>query len=651
MCGITGFAGFSDGKLLRRMCHLLTHRGPDDAGFYETPNASLAMRRLAIIDLAGGHQPIANEDGTVWVVLNGEIYNYESLREDLIARGHTLKTRSDTETLVHLYEDYGVDFVAHLRGMFGIALWDERRNRLVLARDRIGEKPLYYAQARDGLLFGSEPKSVLAGLDRRTADSQAVCDFLATGYVAGARTFYDSMRKLPPGHLLVYEDGRISESRYWQLDCSDFEEMSFDRARDEIEEELERAVELCMKSDVEVAAFLSGGLDSSLLVALMRKLGLSVKTFSVGYGGQATGFNELNFARQVSEAVGTEHRELILDARSNIELLPKIIWHYDEPHGEPTSMLVYLLCRFVRDHVKVAVGGTGGDELFYGYPRHKGFRYLSLYRRLPRFVRKQIVERVVAGIPESTRGNRFAKRVRRFVSNSGNSMHAAYLGWVRLLSEPVHEALVSSGVRTAAEHALGDEFLRHWLLGDERRPPLGAAAQVDIQGYLPEYQLTYMDRMSMAASLEVRSPFCDYRLVERAVSVPPRHRLNGSTSKYVLKRIAERYLPNHIVHRRKVGFDSPIGQWLKTDLRQFLLDFLAPEQVAATGLLAPGAVQNLVHDHLSGKRDYSLLLWSVIALEAWYRMYIEDGVLELGDYGLNDLRGAERFRADRSMAA
>ena len=608
------------------------------------------MRRLAIIDLEGGHQPISNEDGTVWVVLNGEIYNYEALRQELLAKGHTLATRSDTETIVHLYEEYGLDFVSHLRGMFAIALWDVRRERLVLVRDRIGEKPLYYAPTRGGLAFGSELKCVLAAHEARRPDAQAVCDYLATGYVAGARTFYAGISKLAPGTRLVWERGTAKVDAYWQLDCAEVEPLSYAEAERAVEEELTRAVELCLKSDVEVAAFLSGGLDSSLLVALMKRQGVDVKTFSVGYGGQASGFNELGHARKVAAAVGTEHHELILDAASNIELLPKIIWHYDEPHGEPTSILVYLLCKFVRERVKVAVGGTGGDELFYGYPRHKGFQYLSYYQRLPAFVRKQIVERAVAAMPESTRGSRLAKRVRRFVSGADRPMSEAYREWVRLLPESVHAELIDERLRTAAEDHRGDAFLRRWLSAGDMAP-LAAAAQVDITGYLPEYQLAYMDRMSMATSLEVRSPFCDYKLVELAARLPAQHRLKNLTSKYVLKQIALQHLPKDIVMRKKVGFDSPIGQWLKVELKDFLLEFLSPENVARSGLLDPDAVTGLVTEHLAGRRDFSLLLWSLISLETWYRMYIEDRVLELGDYGLGDLRGAEGFATGRRSAA
>ncbi|MCC6630822.1 MAG: asparagine synthase (glutamine-hydrolyzing) [Gammaproteobacteria bacterium] len=642
MCGITGYAGFDDEPLLRQMCKRLFHRGPDEDGHYFAPGIGLAMRRLSIIDLKTGTQPIPNEDRTVWIVFNGEIYNYQDHRKFLVERGHRLATSSDTETIVHLYEEFGLDFVQHLRGMFGVAIWDTVKERLVLARDRIGEKPLFYAWQDGRLLFGSEIKSILPGLKTRTVDRQAVCDFLAAGYVAGERTFYKEIRRLPPGHLLIWEKGQISVRQYWRHDAATVQEISYNDARDRLRAELDEAVRLCLKSDVEVGAFLSGGIDSSLIVALMRRNEAKVQTFSVGYRGEAEGFNELSYAKRVADHLGTEHHELILDAQSSLELLPRIIGHYDEPHGEPTSVLVYLLCEFVQKRLKVALGGTGGDELFYGYPRHVGLRYLQYYRTIPRFLRKQVIERVLSGLPESTGGSRLAKRINRFISGADMPPGEAYLSWVSLLGGDVRSGLISDATRTGAADPMGEQFLRQRLLHDDRTDDVfSRVTALDLEGYLAEYQLAYMDRMSMAHSLEVRSPLCDYRLVEFATSLPPSYRLKGTRTKHILKDVASEWIPKDIIERRKVGFDSPIGQWFKSDLAGFLSAFLAPEQVQRSGLLDPGAVQKLVGDHLSGVKDYSLQLWSVIALEAWYRMYIEDGVIDSIDYPLAQLRGAE----------
>jgi asparagine synthase (glutamine-hydrolysing) len=646
MCGIAGFVGQGTEAGLRTMCRTLVHRGPDDEGFYYRPGIGLSMRRLSVIDLLTGRQPMSNEAGDVWVVFNGEIYNYEDLRADLMKRGHTLRTTSDTETIVHLYEDYGDDCVQHMRGMFAFALWDERRQRLLIARDRIGEKPIFYARSADGLLFGSEIKAILPALGARAIDPQAVCDYLAAGYVPGARTFYERVAKLPPGHRLVFERGRVTVSCYWRATSRGTgPPPTFAEASDGLASQLREAVRLCLKSDVEVGAFLSGGIDSSVLVALMRAQAAHVKTFSVGYRGVAAGFNEFSYAQRVAQLVGTEHRELVLEGRSSMELLPRILWHYDEPHGEPSSALVYLLSEFTQRHVKVAVGGTGGDEIFFGYPRHRGIRMLEWYHRVPRVVRQGLVERIVQRWPESTTGSRFAKRAKRFIAGSAQPPAEAYLSWVSLLHADVRDALLSQEVKAHAEDPSGDLFLRQQLLGDPDASVLDRAASLDIEGYLPEYQLAYVDRMSMAHGLEVRSPLCDYRLVDFVRSLPVDYRLHKMTSKYIFKAVARRWLPSDIVDRPKVGFDSPIGQWFKDELRPFICGFLSPTQLRQSKLLDAEAVQQMIESHLSGARDYSLQLWSILTLEGWYRMYIEDCVGNGTDYTIRDFRGVEAATA------
>jgi asparagine synthase (glutamine-hydrolysing) len=649
MCGIAGYAGFDDAALLRRMCASLAHRGPDDTGFHVGRRVGLCMTRLAVIDLETGHQPIANESREVWVVLNGEIYNYEALRADLVRRGHTLATTSDTETIVHLYEDHGLDFVQHLRGMFAIALWDDRRRRLVLVRDRVGEKPLFWARRGEAVLFGSEIKAILQGWGERQADAQAVCDFLAAGYVGGPRTFFRGIAKLEPGTMLVHEAGTLEIRRYWQPGTSSLPGMTFDDAVEELANRLSETVRLCLKSDVEVGAFLSGGLDSSVITALMRKHAAAVQTFSVGYDGVAAGFNELRYARRVATHLGTRHHELILGPRSSMELLPRILWHYDEPHGEPTSVLVYLLCEFTRARVKVAVGGTGGDELFFGYPRHKAIRLLERYRLLPRVVRKHVIERLVARWPESTRGSRFAKRAKRFVLGSDLPPAHAYLGWVSLLHADTRARLIAGGVRADAADPAGEAFLHAHLTGPDGGSLLDRAASLDIAGYLPEYQLAYMDRMSMAHGLEVRAPFCDFELLDFVTGLPADYRLRRGHSKHILKTVAARWIPRDIAERPKVGFDSPIGQWFKDELRPFITGFLSREHVARSGLLEPSAVDALIVDHLAGRHDHSLQLWSIVALEAWHRMYIEDALTD-ATHRLEDVRGAAQPMPASAMA-
>ncbi|GJM24577.1 MAG: asparagine synthetase B [Phycisphaerae bacterium] len=639
MCGITGYVGFNDEALLKRMCASIVHRGPDEDGFFTADGVGLAMRRLSIIDLASGKQPMTNEDGTIHVVFNGEIYNYESLTKQLNAAGHQFSTASDTETIVHLYEEYGLDFAAHLRGMFGIAIWDSKRSRLVLARDRIGEKPLYYAVDGDRFLFGSEPKTILQSNIRRAVNPQAVCQFLAAGYVPAPGSFYSGIQKLAPGEMLVWENGNFKLHRYWQRSQTERNDLSFAGACAELSERLDESVRLCLKSDVEVGAFLSGGLDSSVMVALMRKHEANVQTFAVGYEGLAAGFNELNYARKVADDLGAKHHELILGPVSSIELLPKILWHYDEPHGEPTSVLVYLLSQFTRKHVKVAVGGTGGDEIFYGYPRHGGVKMLQYYRWLPVWMRRSIIERIVNRWPESTQGSRFAKRAKRFVNGGTLPLPEAYLSWVSMLSADTRDGLVADAIKALADDPAGDAFLRDILSANDNRRFMQRVTDVDVNGYLPEYQLCYMDRMSMACGLEVRAPLCDFELVDFVTSLPAKYRIKGTRTKHIFKTVAAQWIDKDIAERKKVGFDSPIGQWFKGELQEFVTRFLSTEHVTRTGILNPQGVAQMVGDHLAGKRDYSLQLWSVIALEAWHRMYIEDGITEGSEYTIRDLRG------------
>lgn len=639
MCGIAGFVGLDDAQLLRKMANSLVHRGPDAEGFYRAPGVGLAHRRLSIIDLINGHQPMTNETGALQLVFNGEIYNYQELTMTLKGKGHRFSTASDTETILHLYEDHGLDFVQHLRGMFALALWDSVNEKLILARDRIGEKPLYYALFDGRIAFGSEIKAILPCLSTRSVNARAVCEFLAAGYVPAPRTFFDQIHKLPPGCLLVFEKGTGRIRRYWDREAITPSSSTFEQAGKDLTSMLRESTSLCLKSDVEVGAFLSGGLDSSLVVALMREFNTKVQTFSVGYRGAAAGFNELRYARAVSERFGTTHHELILDANSSLHLLPRILSQYDEPHGEPTSVLVYLLCEFTRHHVTVALGGTGGDEFFYGYPRHKAIRWLRYYNLLPAVLRKQVIERLVARWPESTRGSRFAKRAKRFILGASASPNEAYLNWVSLLGRDLRERLIAPELSARSDDPLGDQFLRDYLSSTGPGDLYSRATNLDVGGYLSEFQLAYMDRMSMAHGLEVRSPLCDYRLAEFATKLPPDYRLKGSHSKHILKQVSHQWLPRNIIERKKVGFDSPVGQWFKGELKEFLINFLSENQIKQSGMLNPVVVSRIISDHFAGRKDYSLQLWSLLALEAWYRMYIEGHYDGNGNLALEDLRG------------
>jgi asparagine synthase (glutamine-hydrolysing) len=618
MCGIAGGVGSSSVADVRRMCEVMRYRGPDHSDVRQFGPAVLGMVRLAIIDVAGGSQPISNETGDVWTVFNGEIYNYEDLRSELRERGHVFRTHSDTETIVHAYEEYGDSFPEHLRGMFAIAVWDLKRQRLLLVRDRLGEKPLYYHQNSSGLTFASEIKCLLTNPGNRYVDRESAATFLALGYIPAPATAFLGIRKLCPGEIAIYERGQLSLHRYWSLLPRQSIEADYAHAVDQLDAELREAIRYCLKSDVEVAAFLSGGVDSSLISALMQQGGTRVRTYSIGFDASASGFSELGYAEQVAAHLGTEHRNFVVTAQQAVDLIPRILDHYDEPNGEPTSILVHLLCKEVVKDVKVAMGGTGGDELFHGYPRHGKLGMLALASRVPGPL-ASLGQHLLGQFSDSTDGSRFIRRAKRFGRALGKTQTEGYRQWLMQLAPEVGNGLVL-GVDPIY---VADQYVIDCLGkgGDFHDRVL----EVDTAAYLPEFQLTYMDRMSMANSLEVRSPLCDFRIAEFAAGLPAHYRVHNGRTKRILKDVARRYLPASIVDRPKTGFDAPVGLWFKSALRQWMTRILDPRQVAETGLLDPDKVDRLVQGHLHGRQDYSMQLWSLLSLEYWHRKYIEDG--------------------------
>ncbi len=618
MCGIAGAVGNSSVAAVHRMCDVMRYRGPDHSDVRQFGQAILGMVRLAIIDVAGGSQPIANETGDVWTVFNGEIYNYEDLRRELQARGHVFRTHSDTETIVHAYEEYGDSFPEHLRGMFAIAVWDVKRQRLLLARDRLGEKPLYYHLSSSGLTFASEIKCLLTTPLNRSVDRESAATFLALGYIPAPATAFMGIRKLCPGEIAIYEGSQLHLRRYWSLLPRQPIEIDYEDAVDQLDSELKEAIRYCLKSDVEVAAFLSGGVDSSLISALMQQGGTRVRTYSIGFDESARGFSELPYAETVAAHLGTEHRNFVVSAQQAAGLIPRILDHYDEPNGEPTSMLVHLLCAEVVKDVKVAMGGTGGDELFHGYPRHSKLGLLAMSSRVPGPI-ALMGQHLLGRFSDSTDGSRFIRRAKRFSRALGKTQIEGYRQWLNQLAPEVGSGLILGVDRNfVADHYVADCLAKAGNFHDR-------VLDVDTAAYLPEFQLTYMDRMSMANSLEVRSPLCDFRVAEFAAGLPAHYRVHKGRTKRILKDVASRYLPASIVDRPKTGFDAPVGLWFKSALRPWMTRILDPRQVAATGLLDPDKVDRLVQDHLRGRQDYSMQLWSVLSLEYWYRRHIEDG--------------------------
>jgi len=629
MCGIVGIADASAARRfntadVERMANRILHRGPDDAGIYDGGETILGMRRLSIIDLSGGHQPISNEDGSIWVVCNGEIYNFRELRADLEASGHTFRTRSDTEVLVHLYEEHGDNLVSYLEGMYGFALWDARQRTLLIARDRLGIKPVYYWCSGDTLAFASEIKAFFAlpGFSVQL-DPDALRDHLAVGYSIAPRTIFAGVSKLPPGTLLRWRKGRISLERYWSPPDRTDPSLDAREWADRIRGELERAVESHMVSDVPLGAFLSGGIDSSAVAVLMSQHSAGpLNTYSIGYGGGGAAgyYNELPYARIVAAQLGSKHREI--EVRPDVaQLLPKLIWHLEEPISDSAIATTYLVSELAAQSVKVILSGLGGDELFAGYNRYLGAHYNRKYLRLPSWARRALLPKLAALLP-SGRQNRLmdlARYAKRFIRASDLDWRDQYRLYVAISDE---QTLMDLGARSGPDgfdrviggESAGDELLR--LL------------RVDWQTQLAESLLLLTDKMTMACSIECRVPFLDHRLVEAAAQIPSQHKLPDGKLKAVLKDALRGVLPDSVLDRRKRGFGAPVGAWFKHELSQLLTSLLSPDVVAARGLLNPEAVGAVVADHVSNREDYTDLILVLLNLEVWARLFIDGRTVE-----------------------
>lgn len=632
MCGIAGFFALDGAPrampgVLDAMCQAMTHRGPDDQGTLERGPVGLGMRRLSIIDVGGGHQPISNEDGSVWVVFNGEIYNHPELQAALTARGHRLATRSDTEVIVHLYEDHGEDFVKHLNGMFAIALWDAKREKLILARDRMGEKPLYYATIEDQLLWGSELKCLLAhpAVPRRLS-LPALSRYLQFEYVPAPHSILEGVHKLPPAHLLVAERGETRVFPYWRLDLTPIAPAPSEaEALDELKARLDVAVRRRLLSEVPLGVFLSGGIDSSTIAALAaRHAPGRLKTFSIGF--EDPSFDESGHARAVARHLGADHHEDILSPARLIDLVPELTRLLDEPFGDASVMPTYMLSRFAREHVTVALGGDGGDELFGGYPTYQAQKLAGLYDALPGPMRALIggAGRMVAGgLPVSTNNLSLDFKLKKFTGALDAPALERHLQWLGSFSPADQAGLLSPEVR--AELA-GDDLYREaravWG-ASASNDPIARYLHLDASTYLPDDILVKVDRASMATSLEVRAPFLDHTLVEFVAGLPSHYKLQGMTTKHLLKRAAADMLPAQILNRPKKGFGIPVAKWFQGELRGLMLDVFSPARLREAGLFEVSAVQRLVKEHLDGTRDHRKPLWTLFMFELWREAYLK----------------------------
>ena len=637
MCGIAGAIWTADGEplerdTLQRMTDALRHRGPDDEGQYVSdvavglahqpiPGVALGHRRLSIIDLSSGRQPMSNEDGTVWVVFNGEIYNYRDLRRRLEGAGHSFRTKSDTETILHLYEDEGTDAFQHLRGMFALAIWDAGRRQLVLARDRLGKKPLVYRHEAGRLLFASELKALLEvpGMPREI-DPAAIDEYLTYQYVPHPGTILRGFRKLPPASYAVFRDGQLTVAEYWRPDFSREFARPAALYADQLRERLTAAVETRLQSDVPLGAFLSGGIDSSIVVALMRRLTEQpVKTFSIGFA--APEYDETSYAREVAEHLGTDHHEFRVEPNA-LDVLPKLAWHYDEPFGDSSAIPTYYVSRMTREHVTVALTGDGGDELFAGYPRYRAVRIGQWFDRLPRSVRRVAAGNYWQHLPAGSRQKCVRRRFKRLTAALRLSPQRRYMDWIAIFGESRRAELYTDEFVARLPDADPFDFLAAAFERARGRDSVTAASLADLVTYLPCDLMTKVDIASMAHGLECRQPFLDHEVVELAAGMPLKLKFRGLRGKRILQRAFGDLLPRRIWRRPKMGFGVPLDRWFRHDLKDYVRQVLLDPSTLARGYFRPAAVAQLVEEHQSGRFDHSYRLYALLSLELWHRQWL-----------------------------
>jgi asparagine synthase (glutamine-hydrolysing) len=625
MCGICGVI-YADrerptsAKLIEAMSATLIPRGPDAHGEYVQGNVGLGSQRLSIIDLEGGQQPIHNETQTIWVVFNGEIYNYPDLTTLLKRRGHRFYTSSDTEVIVHAYEEFGDEFLQHLNGMFALALWDARQQRLLLARDRMGIKPLYYTAFDGALIFGSELKALLMYPELpRTVDLVALSEYLSFEYVPTPRSIFQGISKLPPGHALSFSEGKMQLRQYWDVNLGRSEGIQPKHTKDyeaELLEVLRLTIRKEMISDVPVGVLLSGGLDSSAVAALMTEAAPgNVKSFSIGFDDPS--FNEAPFAREVAHYLGTDHYELTLTPKVALNLVPQIAKFLDEPLGDSSIVPTYLLSQFTRHHVKVALGGDGGDELFAGYPTHQAHRLVEYYEQLlPGIVRHQLLPWIVNYLPVSFDNISLDFKLRRFLAGRGLPALVRHHLWLGSFAPAQKQKLLAPWVQLRERDTYHVAF--DYLRACQAKEPLNQLLYCDTKLYLEGDILPKVDRTSMASSLEIRVPLLNHTLVEYVAGIPHNLKLNGLTTKYILRRSLRGRLPNTILKRGKKGFNMPVAKWFTGALRPLAEEMFAKDRLKHQGFFNPTYVRRLMDEHQAGYQDHRKLLWTLLIFELWY---------------------------------
>lgn len=628
MCGIVGFTDLktnnSKAEILERMNSCIVHRGPDQDGFYSNEQIALAMRRLSIIDLAHGKQPIHNRDKTKWIVFNGEIYNFQELRIDLEKRGYEFKTNSDTEAIIHLYDEFGADCVWHLRGMFAFAIWDEKEKTLFIARDRVGKKPVLYSHTRDGdLIFGSEFTALLAHPEiSREVDYEAIDAYLSYLCVPAPLTAFKQIRKLEPGHYLIWKDGKIETKRYWLPNFSNKIKISEEEAIEETTRIVRESTRLRMISEVPLGAFLSGGVDSSTVVALMaQESSQPVKTFSIGFEEQD--FSELVYAKKVAEHVGAQYHEFIVKPDA-LEVLPKLVEHYGEPYADSSAIPTYYVSKETRKYVTVALNGDGGDESFAGYERYAAMRIAEKYHKIPHALRKIFVESAIDLIPTSEIKRSRARDLKRFVKAASLPRVERYFRWVSAIDrQSKNELYTKEFSEKFATDVNASAHIEKWFAKANGSGILDATLLTDQMTYLPNDLLVKVDIASMANSLEARSPFLDHKVIEFAASLPENLKMKRMETKSLLKKVAARLVPREVIYRKKMGFGVPIGHWFRTSMKDFVREILLSEKSLSRGIIRPEMMKKYVEEHINSERDYTHQIWTLLMLELWFQRFID----------------------------
>jgi len=631
MCGIVGKLNFDfqesvERELIRKMAQTLKHRGPDDQGVYVRNNIGLGTQRLSIIDLSlRGRQPMSNENKTIWITFNGEIYNFLKLKKELSKKGHQFSSNSDTETVIHLYEEYGRNCLKYLRGMFAFAIWDEAKNRLFLARDRIGKKPLYYFRNNQSLIFASEIKAILKdSIVPREVNKEAIHYYLTYNYVPNPQTAFENIFKLPPAHFLVWENGRINMERYWQLQYEPKINLSEKEACQQILTRLEETTKIRLISDVPLGVFLSGGADSSTIVALMSKLTRKpVKTFSVGF--EESSHNELPFAQIVAKTFGTEHHEFLVKPKA-LEVLPELVWHYGEPFADSSALPAFYVAQMAKDYVKVALNGDGGDENFGGYRRYYFDRFIRYYSGIPSAIRKRILNKIIKAFPftDSSFLNLFLQKLKVLTKTSSDLPAQRHLWLLYWFNYGLAEKIYSPDFKLHVEGKTPlDIMTKSYESFGRFSNSVDNMISVEINTYLPDDLLVKMDVACMANSLEPRSPLLDHKFMEFAATLPADFKIKNGERKYIFKKALEKILPKEIIYRRKRGFTPPVDQWFRGQMKNYAYEVLLDSKTLSRNYFKKEGITRLLDDHCRRKINYGEAIWALVFLELWHRTFID----------------------------